>query len=75
MKRYLNMPEISEDELIAHIEDDDFLEVYGNPVIIRGKDGHKDCVLMSIKYFERMQNELARMEDQIAGMIEKSENE
>jgi len=72
MKRYLNMPEITEDEFVAHIEDDDFLEVYGNPVIIRGKDGHHDCVLMSFKYYERIQNELARMKERIADMIEKN---
>ena len=72
MKRQLNMPEISEDEFIAHIEDDDFLEVYGNPVIIRGKDGHHDCVLMSFKYYERMQNKLDRMEEQIAGIIDEN---
>lgn len=75
MKRYLNMPEISENELIAHIEDDDFLEVYGNPVIIRGKDGHHDCMLMSFKYYERMQKERARMEAQIAELTEKSVKE
>lgn len=54
MTHRLNIPIISEDEYIAHIEDDDFLEVYGNPVIIRGKDGHKDYAIMSIKYFERI---------------------
>ena len=54
IKRNLNMPEITEDELVAHIEDDNFLNLYGNPVIIRGKDGHPDCVLMSIEYYERM---------------------
>ena len=75
MKKYLNMPEITEDEFVAHIEDDDFLEVYGNPVIIRGKDGHHDCVLMSIKYFERIQNKLERMEEQIAEMVNKDVSE
>ena len=72
MKRNLNMPEISEDELIAHIEDDDFLEVYGNPVIIRGKDGHPDCVLMSIKYFERVQKQLQEAEQQILKYAEQA---
>ena len=62
MKKYLNMPEISEDELIAHIEDNDFLEVYGNPVIIRGKNGHPDCVLMSYKYYERKIKERQQLE-------------
>lgn len=54
IKRHLNMPEITEEELVEHIEDDNFLNVYGNPVIIRGKDDHPDCVLMSIEYYERI---------------------
>lgn len=69
MKKRLYMPEISEDELVAHIEDDDFLEVYGNPVIIRSKDGNHDCVLMSMKYYERIQKELEQMEKTIAELV------
>ena len=62
--RRLDMPEITEDELVAHIEDDDFLLVYGNPILIRSKDGRHDCVLMSIEYYERQQ----RMIEQISAM-------
>lgn len=75
MKKRLYMPEISEDELVAHIEDDDFLEVYGNPVIIRSKDGRHDCVLMGMKYYERIQKELEQMERKIADFIAKNTGE
>ena len=67
-RRQLNMPEITEDELVAHIEDDDFLLVYGNPILIRSKDGRHDCVLMSIEYYERQQ----RMTEQVSAMIDES---
>lgn len=50
---HLTLPHISVDELIAHIEDDDFFLVYGNPVVVLNH-GKPDCVVMSIKYSERM---------------------
>ena len=67
-RRQLNMPEITEDELAAHIEDYDFLLVYGNPILIRSKDGRHDCVLMSIEYYERQQ----KMIEQIVAMTDES---
>lgn len=66
LQRALSMPEITEDELIAHWEDDDFLLKYGNPLLIRGKDGHHDCVLMSIEYYERIQKDISRLKDEIS---------
>lgn len=67
-RRHLYMPEITEDELVAHIEDDDFLLVYGNPVLIRSKDGQHDCVLMSVEYYERQ----LRLIGQISSMMGES---
>ena len=50
MNRTPGMPEITQDELIAHIEDENFLRVYGNPVWIRSRDGAHDCVLMYLDW-------------------------
>lgn len=68
----LSMPTISEEELVAHIEDDDFLLVYGNPLLIRSKDKRHDCVIMSIQYYERTQRLLGKIEDQIESMIDRN---
>ncbi len=48
---YINM--ISQQELCDHIEDDDFLLRYGNPVAIRCDDGSV-VLLMAIEYYERL---------------------
>lgn len=61
----LNMPEITQQELIAHIEDENFLRVYGNPVLVRSDDGKCDCVLMSVEYFERMERRIRALEARI----------
>jgi len=73
MKTRLYMPEISEEELVEHIEDDDFLLVYGNPVLIRSKDGEHDCVLMSIQYYNRVVEIQKQMEKDIADLIERNQ--
>lgn len=72
-ERKLYMPEISEDELIAHIEDDDFVKVYGNPILIRSKDGNHDCVLMTIEYYERQIRLLEEMEAAIQKMADEAQ--
>jgi len=71
----LYMPEISEDEFVAHIEDDDFFRVYGNPILIRSKSGEHDCVLMTIEFYERRQKLLEEMEERIAEMCGGHDNE
>ena len=48
---HINM--ISQQELCDHIEDDDFLLRYGNPVAIKANDG-TILVLMAIGYYERI---------------------
>ena len=45
--------EITQQEFCSHIEDDDFLYKYGNPVAIQAEDG-SILVCMAIEYFERM---------------------
>ena len=40
-------------EFCAHIEDDDFLLRYGNPVAVMGNDG-RVLICMAIAYYERM---------------------
>lgn len=79
MNRTPGMPEITQDELIAHIEDENFLRVYGNPVLVRSNDGAHDCVLMSVEYYERMERKLKEMKERIcalcdAGMESEEEN-
>lgn len=64
MNRELGMPEI------AHIEDENFLRVYGNPVWIRPNDGEHDCVLMSIEYYERMERQLKEMKERIRALCD-----
>lgn len=68
MNRTLCMPEITQDELIAHIEDENFLRAYGNPVWIHSNDGAHDCVLMSIEYYERMERQLKEMKERIRAL-------
>ena len=48
---FINM--ISQQEFCEHIEDDDFLRRYGNPVAIRSEDGSV-LICMAIKYYERL---------------------
>ena len=52
----MNLPPInmiSQQELCDHIEDEDFLLRYGNPVAIK-EDNGTVLVLMAIEYYERM---------------------
>lgn len=70
MNRTPGMPEITQDELIAHIEDENFLRVYGNPVWVRSRDGTHDCVLMSIEYYERMERQLKKMKERIRALCD-----
>ena len=44
---------ISQQEQCDHIEDEDFLLRYGNPVVIKADNGTV-LVLMAIEYYERM---------------------
>ena len=44
---------ISQQELCGHIEEEDFLLRYGNPVAIKADDGTV-LLLMAIEFYERM---------------------
>lgn len=48
---YINM--ITQQEFCEHIEDDDFLRRYGNPVAVQAEDG-SILVCMAIEYYEHM---------------------
>lgn len=48
---YINI--ITQQELCDHIEDDDFMLRYGNPVAIKADDGSV-LLLMAIEYYERL---------------------
>ena len=49
----LSVQEINEQEFYEHIEDENFCEAYGNPVIIRRKNGKK-LVCIAWPLAERM---------------------
>lgn len=44
---------ISQKEFCDHIEDDDFLRRYGNPVAIQSEDG-SILICMATEYYERL---------------------
>lgn len=72
-EKKLYMPEISEEEFVAHVEDEDFFKVYGNPVLIRSKDGKHDCVAMSPEYNERIVKRIKKFKDDIQKMSVEAE--
>ena len=49
--------------------DDDFSLVYGNPVLIRSKDGKYDCVLMSIEYYNRRKRLYEEQKEKLSATI------
>lgn len=70
MRNWVN--EITQQELIDHIEEDDFFTVYGNPVIVHGDDG-RDVVCMSYKLHLLLERKKAEMEEQIKRMAAEAE--
>ncbi len=62
----MNLPHInmiSQQELCSHIEDDDFMLRYGNPVAIKADDGTV-LVLMAIEYYERMTGKMVDIKEE-----------
>lgn len=57
---YINT--ITQQELCDHIEDDDFLLRYGNPVATRTDTG-TILLCMAIEYFERMTGEKIEIQE------------
>lgn len=51
------LPRITEEEFVAHLEEDSFFCEYGNPVIIQSKE-HGELICMSYAYYERLQRQL-----------------
>ena len=52
----MKLPEINmitQQEFCAHIEDDDFILRYGNPVAIKGEEG-RVLICMAIAHYDRM---------------------
>lgn len=66
-----DLPAITEQELCDHVEDDDFFEKYGNPVLVQSKNGGK-IVFMSFELYEHQMraagkdDELEKVKDEIA---------
>ena len=57
------MIEISEKEVLQHIDDEDFFVQYGNPVLVRPSDKRGSYVIMSIQYYERLTQPLRQKEE------------
>ena len=57
MNKCDKLPRITEDEFVAHLDDNSFFEEYGNPVVIQSKE-HGELVCMSYAYHERMYREI-----------------
>lgn len=57
---YINT--ITQQELCAHIEDDDFFLRFGNPVAIRTDDGTV-LLCIAIEYYERMTDEKIEIQE------------
>lgn len=53
------LPTVSEQELLDHVEDEDFFTRYGNPVLVQSKDG-SEVVFMSFELYERMMREAGK---------------
>lgn len=55
---------ITQQEFCDHIEDDDFLLRYGNPVAIK-TDERKILLCMAIEYYERITGEKIEFPDEV----------
>lgn len=64
MSNSLRMPELTEEEFVAHMQEDDFCLRYGNPVYIRRKDGG-GLICMSYKMYERIQEEIDELQSKL----------
>ena len=53
MDKYMYLPNMTQEEFVEHIEDEDFFRKYGNPVIIRTGSGD-DYVAMSAQLYDRI---------------------
>lgn len=64
MNKWDRLPRITEDDFVAHLDDDDFFEAYGNPVVIQSKV-HGELVCMSYAYHERMHREIEAAQEAV----------
>ena len=55
---------ITQQEFCNHIEEDDFLLRYGNPVAVKTDEG-KILLCMAIEYYERMMGEKVEFSDDV----------
>ena len=59
-----NIHTITQQEFCDHIEDDDFLLKYGNPVAILTDNGSV-LICMAIEYYERMTGEKVEVPEDV----------
>ncbi len=60
---------ITQQEFLDHIEDDDFLLKYGNPVAILTNDGSV-LMCMAIQYYERMTGKKIEIPEELSSQEE-----
>lgn len=65
MNKWDRLPRITEDEFVAHLDDNHFFEEYGNPVVIQSKE-HGELVCMSYAYHERMHKEIEAAQEAVS---------
>ena len=65
MDRWDRLPRITEDDFVAHLDDDNFFEEYGNPVVIQSKE-HGELVCMSYAYHEWMHREIEAAQEAVS---------
>lgn len=53
MDKYMYLPNMTQEEFVEHVEDENLFRKYGNPVIIRTESGD-DCVAMSAQLYDRI---------------------
>ena len=61
---YLRMPEMTEKDFAAHIQEEDFCLRYGNPVYIRRKNGG-GLICMARECYERLRGQIDALESEL----------
>ena len=64
-----NVNTITQREFLDHIEDDDFLLKYGNPVAVLVEDGSV-LMCMAIEYYERMTGRKVEIPEELSSQEE-----
>ena len=53
MDKYMYLPNMTQEEFVEHIEDEDFFRRFGNPAVIRTNAG-EGYIVLSAELYDRM---------------------